>query len=76
MRKVNISRNANTNVDLNDSFILTFDLRDFSVIHYITRDTLRYENVSDHNFRFWFVDSETMRYVACNDVILMAIAGN
>lgn len=47
-----------------------------SRFYHFTRSILRRENVSDHNFRFQFVDSETMRYIACNDATLIAIVGN
>lgn len=63
-----------TNVGWNDSFTPAFDLAE--ILSRYARYTLRCENVSDRNFWFWFVDSETMRYIACNDATLMAIAGN
>lgn len=74
-RKINVAFDAIFKcLGSNDSFTPALDLGDFITIS--SRGILRRENVSDHNFRFQFVDSETVRYIACNDATLMTIAEN
>lgn len=64
-----------TNVGSSDCFTPAFDLEGFiTILSLYTRYSTSLE--SDHNFRFHFVDSETMRYIACNDATLIAIVEN